>query len=47
MHTSIIALAYIKPTIFLMPKDDVKVLDMVSYLGLEMERYITDICQVM
>jgi len=42
MHAGIVSLAYGKPTLFFMPRDDVKVLDILSYLGLSEERYIID-----
>jgi polysaccharide pyruvyl transferase WcaK-like protein len=42
MHAGIVSLAYGKPTLFFMPRDDVKVLDILSYLGLSVERYIID-----
>jgi polysaccharide pyruvyl transferase WcaK-like protein len=42
MHAGIVSLAYGKPTLFFMPRDDVKVLDVLSYLGLSEERYIID-----
>jgi polysaccharide pyruvyl transferase WcaK-like protein len=42
MHAGIVSLAYGKPTVFFMPRDDVKVLDVLSYLGLGEERYIID-----
>ncbi|MFZ8809694.1 MAG: polysaccharide pyruvyl transferase family protein [Pyrobaculum sp.] len=42
MHAGIVSLAYGKPTLFFMPRDDVKVLDVLSYLGLSEERYIVD-----
>jgi len=42
MHAGVISLAYGKPTIFFMPKDDVKMLDILSYLGLDEKRYVID-----
>jgi len=42
MHAGIVSLAYGKPTLFFMPRDDVKILDILSYLGLSEERYIVD-----
>jgi len=42
MHAGIVSLAYGKPALFFMPRDDVKVLDILSYLGLSEERYIID-----
>jgi len=42
MHAGIIALAYGKPTVFFMPKEDTKVLDVLSYLGLDEELYMID-----
>lgn len=42
MHAGIITLAYGKPALFFRPRDDVKVLDILSYLGLGEERYIID-----
>jgi polysaccharide pyruvyl transferase WcaK-like protein len=42
MHAGIVSLAYGKPTVFFMPRDDIKVLDILSYLGLDEERYIVD-----
>jgi len=42
MHAGIIALAYGKPVVFFMPRDDVKMLDVLSYLGLDEKRYVVD-----
>ena len=42
VHAGIVSLAYGTPTLFFMPRDDVKVLDILSYLGLSEERYIID-----
>jgi polysaccharide pyruvyl transferase WcaK-like protein len=42
MHAGIVSLAHGKPALFFMPRDDVKVLDILSYLGLSEERYIID-----
>ena len=42
VHAGIVALAYGKPVLFLMPRDDVKVLDVLSYLGLDERRYVVD-----
>ena len=42
MHAGIIALAYGKPAMFFMPKEDIKVLDVLSTLGLDEKLYIVD-----
>jgi len=42
MHAGIVALAYGKPVVFFMPRDDVKMLDVLSYLGLDKKRYVVD-----
>jgi len=42
VHAGIIALAYGKPVVFFMPRDDVKMLDVLSYLGLNEKRYVVD-----
>jgi len=42
MHAGIIALAYGKPAIFFMPKEDIKVLDVLSTLGLDKDLYLVD-----
>ena len=43
MHAGIIALAYGKPSVFFMPKDDIKVRDVLSHLGLDEELFLVDL----
>jgi len=42
MHAGIVALAYGKPIVFFMPREDVKMLDVLSYLGLDEKRYVVN-----
>jgi hypothetical protein len=42
MHAGILALAYDIPSIFFQPKDDVKVLDLLSMLGFKPDKYLVD-----
>jgi len=42
MYVNIIALAYGKLVLFFMPKNDVKMLDVLSYLNLDEKHYVID-----